>query len=134
MGKVGAWVWVALVVGCSQEEMPCRDPGEGWIELPQSRVAAISAVRVQGGCDAVKPRFACSAGECFVDEHGEERRVIRVVGRSPGRCTVTVVFADGCGEQALAYEFGGPTNDCCADACLRPSEASYAIDACATTQ
>ena len=133
MGRLSAWLWVALTAACSEEELPCASSGDGWLDLPQSRVAAVRAVLTAGVCDAVMPRGPCSSGECFTGKDGEQRRLIIVRGREPGLCTVTVVFADDCQAQSVEYKFGGPLDSCCADACLRQGKTSYAIDACAST-
>jgi hypothetical protein len=134
MVKFGTWAALALALSCSQDKLPCTDSGEAWLYVPQSRVGAVAEVRTEGVCEAVKPVGDCAPSDCVTSPDGEQLRVVPVRGRSPGRCTVTVAFTDDCPDQPLAYQFGGPLNNCCADVCFRRTMGSYAIDACADTQ
>lgn len=133
MNGLGTWVAAALALSCSTDKMPCTDSGDAWLDMPQSRVAAVSEVRTEGVCEVIKPEGGCPAGTCVEGPAGEQRRIIPVRSRSRGSCTVTVVFTDECPAQSLTYRFDGPLDNCCADVCFRGSMASYAIGACASS-
>ena len=132
MSRLGACVVSVFAVSCSTDKMPCTQSGDAWLEMPQSRVAAVAEVRTEGVCDAVKPVGSCTVGSCGERTPGVQTRIISVHGRSRGSCKVTVAFTDDCPEQSVNYRFDGPLDNCCADVCFRRDMADYAIDACAS--
>lgn len=121
-------------LSCSTDKIPCTDSGEAWLDLPQSRVTAVARIRTEGVCEAIKPEGACDTRSCVSGQDGQQRRIVPVRGLAHGTCKVTVEFSDDCPAETLNYKFGGAIDDCCADVCFRPTQESYAIGACASTQ
>ena len=132
MRRFAGCVLTVIALSCSTDKMPCMQSGDAWLEMPQSRVAAIADVRTEGVCDAVKPVGGCTSGTCVERTAGEQTRIVSVLGRARGSCKVTVVFTDDCPDQSLNYRFDGPLDNCCADVCFRGEMPRYAIDACAS--
>jgi len=118
--------------GCSPKP-GCLWSGDGGLFVPESRVSAIAEIRVSAGgdprsrtpppkvtqCEVFAPVVDCDAGGCREWGDAGFGQFYRVTARQPGTCTVTVAFTDGCAPEVFEFEFGGPLNNCCSEACAR---------------
>src|SRR5688572_14979859 len=126
MAKLGTSLLAAWTISCATDKLPCTDSGDAWLTVPQSRVSALLELQVEGPCEAPKPTDGCTISSCVKGGDGQDLRLVAVHARSPGTCTVTVTYTDDCPPESVAYTFGGPLDNCCADACIRTNKTKAA--------
>jgi hypothetical protein len=115
----GALLGIAAALGgCLMGNSACVDSGASTLLVPEARLTSVSSVTVAGSCVVETLPAACGPGvKCGDLPNGQRVVDLSVTGTKRGKCTVTIVYNDGCAPESLDYEFGGPRNNCCEDIC-----------------